>query len=165
MMVCALACAEGPPPEAAEAPPAATAAPPAPAPTAAAPRYQLVTNARETMLWILDPATDVIWGAAGTIVTAAGETDLAPTTDEGWAAVVRASALVAETGNLLKMPGRSAGPEWDRAADELIAAGRSALAAAHARDDAALFDAGGALYQACRSCHIRYLPDARRDLP
>ena len=31
------------------------------------------------------------------------------------------------------------------------------MAAAEARDAAALFDAGGQVYQACRACHAQYM--------
>ena len=109
------------------------------------------------MEWILDPAADVIWDSAGFVITAEGETDLAPTTDEGWEHVRNNAAIVAETGNLLMMPGRTAGPAWVAYAQALTAAGKVAMAAADAHDADALFDAGGQLYQACRACHAQYM--------
>jgi len=126
-----------------------------------------VTNVLQTMEWILDPATDVIWGSAGTIITAEGPTELAPTTDEGWAHVRNSAATVAETGNLLMMPGRSAGPDWNAHAERLIAAGELAMAAAEAQDSDALFYAGGELYQACLACHHQFMIDSRslQELP
>ena len=48
------------------------------------------------MLWILDPAADVIWDSAGAIITAEGETDLSPTTDEGWEHVRNSAAVLTE---------------------------------------------------------------------
>ncbi len=129
-----------------------------------APAYRPVVNVRQTMEWILDPAVDVIWDSAGFIITAEGETDLAPTTDEGWDHVRNSAAVVAETGNLLLMHGGSAapasiapGPDWDAFARALAGAGETAIAAAEARDAAALFDAGGQIYQVCRACHQQYL--------
>jgi hypothetical protein len=122
-----------------------------------APAYRPVANIRQTMEWILDPAADVIWDSAGFIITAEGEIDLAPTTDEGWAHVRNSAAVVAETGNLLLMPGRSAGPDWVSFSQKLTRAGEVAMAAAEARDAPALFDAGGEIYQACRACHAQYL--------
>ena len=109
------------------------------------------------MEWILDPAADVIWDSAGFIITADGETDLRPTTDEGWERVRNSAAVVAETGNLLMMPGRSSGPDWVAYAQGLTEAGVVAMAAAEARDAEALFDAGGQVYQACRACHEQYM--------
>lgn len=120
------------------------------------PPYQPVANVQQTMAWILMPAADVIWDSAGTIITAEGRTELAPTTDAGWENVRNHAAIVAETGNLLMMPGRAAGPEWIAYAQGLHATGRQAMQAAEAQDADALFDAGGQLYQTCVACHARY---------
>jgi hypothetical protein len=151
---CALACVPG-----GEAAPPALPAPPdaGTAAVAAPPPYRLVTDARQTMEWILDPAADVIWDSAGFIITAEGETDLAPTTDEGWEQVRQSAALVAEAGNLLMLPGRAAGPEWVAYAEGLTGAGVLAMAAAEAHDAEALFEAGATLYQVCRGCHEVYM--------
>ena len=131
---------------------------PTPAPTTdPASVYRPITNIRQTMEWILDPAVDVIWDSAGFIITEEGERDLSPTTDEGWNHVRNSAATVTEVGNLLLMPGRNAGPEWTTYARNLIGAGVTAIAAAEAQDAKALFDAGGDVYQACRSCHAQFL--------
>ena len=122
-----------------------------------APAYRPVANVKQTMEWILDPAADVIWDSAGFIITAEGETDLAPTTDEGWEHVRNSAAVVAETGNLLMMPGRAGPPDWVGYAQGLTAAGEVAMAAAEAHDADALFDAGGQVYVMCRACHAKYL--------
>ena len=122
----------------------------------AAPAYEPITDVRQTMAWILMPAAEVIWDSAGTIITAEGQTELAPTTPEGWDNVRNHAAIVAETGNLLMMPGRAAGADWNAYARGLHASGRQALAAAEARDADALFEAGGEIYQACVACHARY---------
>ena len=122
----------------------------------AAAAYEPITDVHQTMAWILMPAAEVIWDSAGTIITAEGQTELAPTTPEGWDNVRNHAAIVAETGNLLMMPGRAAGADWNAYARGLHASGRQALAAAEARDADALFEAGGELYQACVACHARY---------
>ena len=109
------------------------------------------------MLWILEPAAEVIWDSAGFVITAEGETDLSPTTEAGWDLVRNNAALVAESGNLLMMPERSMGPEWVAYAQAMIGAGRGVMAAAEVRDAEALFDAGGDLYQTCRACHTQYM--------
>lgn len=119
--------------------------------------YEPVTDVRQTMEWILDPATDVIWESAGTIISAEGRRELAPTTDEGWDRVRNAAAVVAETGNLLQMPGRAVGPDWIDYAQGLTAGGKRAIEAAEGRDADALFDAGGQLYRVCRGCHEQYM--------
>jgi hypothetical protein len=118
--------------------------------------YRVITNIQQTMAWILDPAADVIWDSAGTIITAEGRQELAPTTDEGWAEVVRAAAVLGEAGNLLMMPGRAAGEDWVEYSQGLIDTGKLALQAAEAQDSDALFEAGGRIYQVCRACHAQY---------
>lgn len=117
---------------------------------------EIVTNIQQTMAWLLDPAADLIWDSAGTIITAQGQEDLSPTTEEGWTAVVHAAATLAETGNLLMMPGRSAGEDWDEYSRGLLAAGKLAIKAAQEQDADALFDAGGRIYQVCKACHNQY---------
>ena len=124
------------------------------------PPYQSITNIHQTMAWILDPAADVIWNSAGTIITAQGHQELAPITDEGWAKVLHAAATLTEAGNLLMMPGRAAGDDWVEYAQGLTAAGQLAIKAAQDQDDEALFEAGGRLYQVCRACHNQYWIEA-----
>ena len=124
--------------------------------TSAEPPYQSITNIHQTMAWILDPAADVIWDSAGTIITAQGHQELAPTTNEGWAEVLHAAATLTETGNLLMMPGRAAGDDWIEYAQGLMAAGQLAIKAAQDQDDEALFEAGGRIYLVCRACHNQY---------
>ncbi|RLA05622.1 MAG: hypothetical protein DRQ54_07840 [Gammaproteobacteria bacterium] len=126
-------------------------------PQATQPQYEVVTDIHHTMELIIDPATDVIWSSAGSIITAAGEQDLAPTTAEEWAKVESAAAVLAESGNLLMMPGRSAGSDWNEYARGLISSGKLAMVAAEQQDADALFDAGGLIYQACLACHNQYL--------
>ncbi|MGE0621043.1 MAG: hypothetical protein AB7I04_24525 [Pseudomonadales bacterium] len=116
-----------------------------------------VLNADQMMDWVLDPNADVIWGAAGTITTAEGVEDLAPTTQEGWDAVRNAAAMLAETGNLLKMPGHSRGEDWNEIADGLTATALLLIDAAEQKDDEQVFDYGGQLYNVCVACHQRYM--------
>jgi hypothetical protein len=120
------------------------------------PPYQAIADVQQTMAWILLPSADVIWDSAGTIITAEGRTELAPTSDAGWENVRNHAAIVAETGNLLMMPGRAQGAEWIAHAQGLHATGRQAMRAAEAQDADALFEAGGQIYQACVACHARY---------
>ena len=123
------------------------------------PPYEVAIDIRHTMELIIDPAADMIWDSAGSVITAAGEQDLAPTTPEGWAKVEAAAAVLTESGNLLMIPGRSAGPDWNEHASGLISTGKLAMAAAQQQDASALFDAGGRIYQVCLACHNQYLPD------
>jgi hypothetical protein len=121
-----------------------------------APPFKPVMNNHQLMAWVLEPAVDVIWDSAGTIITAEGRQELAPTTDEGWAAVERAAATLAEGANLLMLPGRAAGADWLEYSLALVASSQLAQEAAGAQDADALFDAGGRIYQVCRACHNQY---------
>ena len=114
----------------------------------------------DLMNLVLDPATDVIWGAAGTVITQEGSRDLAPTTEEGWQAVVVAAAVVVESGNLLMVPGRAiADDSWREYSRALSATGKEAMLAAQAKDADAIFDIGGRLYNICVACHVAYASD------
>jgi len=124
---------------------------------APATQYRGIADVHQTMIWILEPAADVIWDSAGFIITVEGEQDLTPTTVEGWLKVVNAAAVVAETGNLLMMPSRAAGDDWLEYAGGLVEAGTVALEAAQKQDGKALFDAGGQIYQVCLACHSQYI--------
>ncbi|MEQ8857447.1 MAG: hypothetical protein RIC56_02260 [Pseudomonadales bacterium] len=128
-----------------------------PSATGTASPFQPVLDDKDFMNWVLDPVTDVIWGSAGTIFTLDGEEDLAPVDDEGWARVRNAAAVVAESGNLLMLPGRSKGPDWDEFARGIVTMGQRAMAAAEAQDDEALFEVGGQLYNVCVACHQIYM--------
>ena len=115
----------------------------------------------EFMNWHLEPASDVIWDSAGFIVTESGEQDLQPTTQEGWDHVRNAATVIAESGNLLMMPGYAVDSDWMEYSQGLIAAGLAAREAAQAKDAEALFEAGARLYSVCLACHNRYIIQAR----
>jgi len=118
--------------------------------------YQFTGDIKHTMSVLLEPAAEVIWDSAGTIETLEGVEDLQPTTEEGWAQVQYAATVVAETGNLLMMPGRSRGDDWQEVAQGLVSTGQAALLAAQQQDADALFEAGGQIYNVCVSCHQLY---------
>jgi hypothetical protein len=125
------------------------------------PAYQPVVDTKQFMNWILDPMADVIWGSAGTITTIEGVEDLAPTTQEGWDAVRNAAATLAETGNLLQIPGHSRGSDWNEISAGLTQTAVLLIEAAENQNDEQVFDYGGQLYNVCVSCHQLYmLPEA-----
>jgi hypothetical protein len=118
--------------------------------------FKPVIDVHHTMEWITYPAAEVIWDSAGTIIDKDGEHDLSPTTEAGWEEVARNAAILAESGNLLMLPGRAAGDDWVAYSAQMVTAAAKALDAAEARDAIALFDAGGEVYQACLACHETY---------
>lgn len=123
--------------------------------------FQATANVHDLMYWVIEPAADGIWDSAGFVITQDGEQDLQPTTAQGWDQVRNSATLVAESGNLLMMPGYRADEEdWVEYAQGLIRTGLQARAAAQARDADALFEAGGAIYNVCRACHSKYVVTA-----
>ncbi|MEM7363566.1 MAG: hypothetical protein AAF525_06045 [Pseudomonadota bacterium] len=124
------------------------------------PSYDTTVDVAELMHHVVEPAADVIWDSAGSIVTVEGERSLAPTDEAGWESVVHSAVVLSESGNLLMLPGR-APPEADVADWNEIAGGLSLISkkvklAAEQQDEGALFDAGGELYNVCVSCHQTY---------
>jgi hypothetical protein len=109
------------------------------------------------MEWVIDPAADVIWDSVKSISTEAGTKEIAPQTDEQWAAVRNAAATLTETGNMLMIQGRARDQkEWMNAARGLIRTADTAVKAAEAKNKDALFAAGGEIYTVCRGCHQQY---------
>jgi len=119
----------------------------------------VTTNNRQTMTLIINPATEMLLESGGYIITAAGDQDLEPATSEDWSNVKSAAEALVEAGNLLTLPGRSAGTDWDEYVSDLISASKLVMAAAQQQDVGTLFDAGERIYQACQTCHNQYLID------
>lgn len=121
--------------------------------------FRLTNGVHEVMEHVLDPAADVVWGASGYVITEAGEEDLSPKTDEEWMAVENAAAVVAESGNLLMLPGRAPQGEadWIRHSQAMTEAGLKAMKAAEAKNKQGVFDTGGEIYQTCLACHEQYI--------
>ena len=66
--------------------------------------------------------------------------------------------FVAESGNLLRMPGYAADDgDWMEYSAALVGAGEKAREAAMQQDADALFQAGANLYNVCLACHNRYI--------
>src|SRR5439155_5024100 len=115
----------------------------------------------EFMDHVVDPAAFAYWRGSGTEVTAKGERDLSPTTEEGWLEVENGAAVLIEAGNALQLPGRARAPaaDWNRYAQLLTTRAVAAKAAAEAKDRKAVFDDGGRLYEVCTACHKQYVID------
>jgi hypothetical protein len=119
--------------------------------------YRVTVDVEGLMHWVIDPAADTVWRSSGSVLTEAGEHSLAPTDDAGWEAVERAAAVLAESGNLLLLPGRAEpGNPWREFSTAMSVAGERLLAAAEAQDADAVFALGAELYESCLGCHQRY---------
>lgn len=120
--------------------------------------YSTSMTMQQVMGWVIDPSADAVWDSVGTIISYEGRKEIAPHTDEEWIAVRNHAAIVAESANLLMIPGRAFNQEdWMAKARALADAAAVAIQAAEVKDPEALFDAGGEIYQACSNCHAKYL--------
>ena len=129
----------------------------------AAAQFQPVADVQQLMTAVLEPAAEVYWDAVGWVIDTTGTHETVPHTGEEWEAVRNAAFVVAESGNLLMMDGRAQSDEgWMALSGALIAVGRRAIAAAEARDPAAVFDVGGQVYEACTACHAAYALETLR---
>lgn len=126
-------------------------------------RFDPVGDVQQLMAYVVEPAAEVYWDAVGVIVDAEGEHQMAPTTDEEWLAVSSAAYMVAESGNLMLMPGYAMDDgAWVTMAQSLIEVGRRAVEAADARSLDAVFDMGAELYYVCTNCHATYASETLR---
>ncbi|WP_153067149.1 hypothetical protein [Steroidobacter cummioxidans] len=121
-----------------------------PEPSAAS-TFKVIGPNRQIMLAVTIPASDAVFNAAAE----------PPTTDEQWVTVERAALALAESGNLLLIPGRAVDDgEWARFSHMLIDTAARAYSAAQAKDIDGVADAGNAIYEACEGCHKKYMPQA-----
>lgn len=135
-------CSKTEPAHSASTPVTTTAAP-------AAPTFKVVGPSRQIMLAMTIPSSDAVFGAAAE----------PPTTDEQWVTVERAALTLAESGNLLLMPGRAVDDgEWSRYSHMLVDTAAQAYAAAQAKGIDGVSDAGNLIYEACEGCHKKYMP-------
>jgi hypothetical protein len=127
------------------------------------PPYEPVADVRKVMASILEPAAETYWDAVGWILDFEGTHEIKPATPEDWEAVRNAAYVMAESGNLLMMEGRSLDDDaWMAMAQAMVAAGRRALAAAEAEDPMAVFDVGAEVYAVCSNCHAVYALETLR---
>jgi cytochrome c556 len=116
------------------------------------------TTIRDLMVTKVTPATDKLWGAED------------PQTDAEWQELNDAADLVIEAFTQAKAGGGGpndanwAGEEnWQRHAEDVIAAAQLAKTAIAARNIDALWEAGDPLYTPCESCHQEYHPGVREE--
>ena len=92
-------------------------------------------------------------------------TDPLASTFGGWQAVENASLALAESANLLLIPGRTCAngvtapvtdPDWRKFVDQLRDAGRKAYQAARSRDQDAMIEVAETMSEACAQCHRKW---------
>src|SRR4051794_17454824 len=116
---------------------------------AAAQSPQAVGTMSDLMVKIIYPASDAIFYI----------TTRTPTSDAEWNELQGKALAVAESANLLMMPGRARDQDrWIADAKLMLDAGRAAYRAARAKDVAGLEAVNDALYTSCTTCHQHYRP-------
>jgi len=167
----------------------ASAAPPAPAP-AVSHQQELwgdlkpVVSVKELMRDMIDPASDFVFDAVGTIITKKQRVERRPRTDADWDRVRIGAVTLAEGVYLLKIPrpfappgdeNNSGGPEpyelspaqikakleadevlWNAKIEALRNVGLEVIELVKRKDVDELWDAAENLDQACEACHLEY---------
>lgn len=83
-----------------------------------------------------------------------------PANENEWATVRRSALTLAESGNLLMMPGRARDDaDWSKDVKMLVDAGASAYKAAEAKNVQALAAVAAPLDSSCTNCHKQYRPN------
>lgn len=141
-------------------------------------------SVKELMHDMIDPASDFIFDAVGTIVTRKGRVERIPRTDADWDRIRIGAVTLAEGVYLLKIPrpftppgdeNNSAGPEqyelapaqikakleadpvlWNAKIEALRNVGFEVIELVKRKDVDELWDAAENLDQACEACHLEY---------
>jgi hypothetical protein len=143
-----------------------------------------VVSVKELMRDMIDPASDNIFNAVGTVVGKHGTVETAPRTDEDWEKLRIGAVTLAEGIYLLKIPrpfappgdeNNSAGPgapelspaqitaklkadpvEWNARIEAVRNVGLEVLDIVKRKDVKELWDASDNLDDACENCHKSY---------
>jgi hypothetical protein len=147
--------------------------------------YKPTATFQEVMDSAVDPSADYIWNAVSTTVDKSGIHERKPVTDEDWHQLRRRAVLLAESANLIAVPGRKAAnntktleegialdPEpiqkrLDANHAQLVGFAEALrqiaiklVEAADHKDPVAVTEAGGTLDEVCEDCHkVFWYPD------
>jgi len=117
------------------------------------PTFQIVGTMSQLMIDIIYPTSNDIFYIERT----------PPSNDWEWAAIERTALILAESGNLLMMPGRARDQgDWIKDSKMLVDAGNAAFKAAKAKDMDAVLAVNEQLVASCTTCHQQYRPNYRR---
>jgi len=133
---------------------------------------------------LIDPASDYVFDAVGTIVTKKGHVERIPKTEADWDRIRIGAVTLAEGVYLLKIPrpfapagdaNNSGGPEpyelsptqitaklaadpvlWNAKIEALRNVGLEVIEIVQRKDASELWDAAENLDQACENCHLEY---------
>jgi hypothetical protein len=127
-------------------------------------------NLAQLMRGIVYPSSNVVFAAQSElnfppVKDPATSPNLLTSTYGGWQAVESAAMALAESANLLTIPGRMCSngvpapvtrPDWVKFTQGLREAGHAAYKAAQSKSQDAIVDASGTVADACSACHEVY---------
>jgi len=114
---------------------------------AQAPTFQPVGNMSQLMINIIYPTSDAIFYIDRN----------PPKTEVDWITLQNQTLMLAESGNLLMMPGRARDQDkWMKESKMLVDAGTAAYKAVRAKDLDGIRAVNADLYAACVTCHMDY---------
>ena len=107
---------------------------------------------------MIGPAAQQVWDSVSVTVSDAGTEEKKPGTDEEWAKVAASAATLVEASTLLLQGNRAVDTgDWQRLAREMADASSKAIKAADSHDAESVLTVGETIYNACTSCHEKYL--------
>lgn len=138
-------------------PPAASPSPLQPAqPAAPAIAPRPVGSMSELMIRLIYPTSDAVFYI----------TTRTPTSEAEWGELQNKTLTLAESANLLMMPGRARDQQqWMTDARLMLEVGQAAFRAARAKNVSALEALSDQLYESCVQCHQHYRPGYGRRRP
>jgi len=117
---------------------------------------KVVGTMSELMIRVIYPSSDAVFYIA----------TRTPETEVQWGELQGQTLMLAESANLLMMPGHARDQEqWMADAKLMRDAGTAAFKAAKAKDVAALEAVNDQLYQSCTTCHMHYRRNYGRGAP
>lgn len=116
--------------------------------SAQAPAYQNVGTMSQLMINIIYPTSDALF-----YIERAD-----PKTEADWNLIRNSALTLAESGNLLLMPGRVREGEWAADTKVMIDVATQAFRAAQAKDMQKILDLSENLSNSCIKCHLKYRP-------
>ena len=103
----------------------------------------------ELMVHMIYPTSDAIFYVSSRT----------PTTDSEWSALQAQALTLAESANLLMLPGRTRAGQWNEDSLQMLDAAATAFAAAKVKDVAGIEAVSDQLLESCTSCHKAYRPN------
>jgi hypothetical protein len=118
---------------------------------------QIVGTMSELMIHVIYPTSDAVFYIS----------TRPPTTDQEWDVLKGQTLMLAESANLLMLPGHTRDrTRWMEDARLMQVVGEKAFKAAKAHDVPALEALSDELYESCTTCHMHYRPNyGRRPAP